>query len=131
MITLARTTSFLLNVPRSRPALRPIFASRTYALSRFPERNTGSSRQRRRVTARERSSKESSENETTSYEERPSSAESLLWVESQRGPFSDPEDGLKRLLLGNDELVVTRWAKALLLLHVLSSSSLPPSSAGR
>ena len=108
MTTLTRTTSLLLNLPRYRPALRPLLASRSYALSRFPERNTGSSRQRPRFTARDRSGNRPFGYEDSSYEERPSSEESPLWGESQRGPFSDPEEGLKRLLLYNDELVVTR-----------------------
>ena len=109
MTTLARTTSLLLNLPRYRPALRPLLASRrTYALSRFPERNTGSSRQRPRITARERPEIRPFKDEDPTYEERPSSEASPLWDESQRGPFSDPEEGLKRLLLYNDELVVTR-----------------------
>lgn len=108
MTTYFRTTSLLLNLPRYRPALRPLFANRTYALSRFPERNTGSSRQRPRVTSKAGLKKGPLDNEDPSYEERPSSQESPLWAESQRGPFSDPKEGLKRLLLGNDELVVTR-----------------------
>ena len=108
MNSLARTTSLLSNLPRYRPTLRPLLASRAYALSRFPERNTGSSRQRPRITGRERSGNRAFEYEKSTYEERPSSEESPLWGESQRGPFSDPEEGLKRLLLYNEELVVTR-----------------------
>lgn len=46
-------------------------------------------------------------------EERPSFEQSPLWEESQRPPLSDPEIGLKKLLLGHDQLVVTRQLEML------------------
>ncbi|TFY59469.1 hypothetical protein EVJ58_g5764 [Rhodofomes roseus] len=114
MTALARSTSLLLNLPRTPSVLRPLVSSRAYALSRFPERGTGASRQRPRVTPlRASSSRDPNEFNGSSYEDRPSSEESPLWDESQRGPFSDPEDGLKRLLLGHEELVVTRQIEML------------------
>ncbi len=49
------------------------------------------------------------------YEERPSAEESPLWEQSARPPASNPEDGLKRLLMQNDNLIVTRCALAALM----------------
>lgn len=40
----------------------------------------------------------------------PEQEESPLWQASQRPPASDPEEGLHRLLMDNDLLVVTRYA---------------------
>ena len=39
---------------------------------------------------------------------RPEQEESPLWEASRRPPSSDPEEGLKRLLMDNDLLIVTR-----------------------
>ncbi|KAH9934681.1 Scramblase-domain-containing protein [Fomitopsis serialis] len=113
MIVLARSTGLLLKLPRAQSVLRPLVLSRAYALSRFPERGTGSSRQRPRVTLRAESARGPHGFDSPPQEDRPSSEESPLWDESQRGPFSDPEDGLKRLLLGHEELVVTRQIEML------------------
>ncbi|KZT68179.1 Scramblase-domain-containing protein [Daedalea quercina L-15889] len=114
MNPLSRSTSLLLNLPRCQPILRPLVSSRAYALSRFPERNIGNGRRRSRVTPlRARLSRGPTGSDDTSYEERPSTEESPLWDESQRGPFSDPEEGLKKLLLGHEELVITRQMEML------------------
>lgn len=42
-------------------------------------------------------------------QQRASQDDSPLWRGSQRAPNSDPEQGLKRLLMENDLLVVTRY----------------------
>ena len=39
---------------------------------------------------------------------RPEQEETPLWEASRRPPSSDPEEGLKRLLMDNDLLIVTR-----------------------
>jgi len=113
MTALARSTRLLSNLPRTQSVLRPLVPSRAYALSRFPERGTGASRQRPRVTLRAELSRGPQGFDSPPQEDRPSTEESPLWDESQRGPFSDPENGLKRLLLGHDELVITRQIEML------------------
>lgn len=41
-------------------------------------------------------------------ESEPSKEESQLWRTSQRPPASDPEEGLRRLLMDNQVLVIER-----------------------
>ncbi|KAF9239583.1 Scramblase-domain-containing protein [Melanogaster broomeanus] len=91
---------------------------RLYALSRFPQRSTGFGRP---STARSNNSSrslresycEDKSRTTFDYEKQPSVDQSQLWQTSMRRPTSDPEIGLKRLLLNNDELVVTRQLEML------------------
>lgn len=49
----------------------------------------------------------------------PEQEESPLWQTSQRPPASDPEDGLNRLLMNNDLLIVTRYAQCIMLCYSL------------
>jgi len=51
--------------------------------------------------------------EDSTDQDRASSEQSPLWEASQRPPVSNPEDGLKRLLLGHDQLVITRQIEML------------------
>jgi hypothetical protein len=92
---------------------KPAFSAtrRAYALSRFPPRNPGVGRKRQHVA------KDSHLNgtlhfrhtrEEVPHEEKPSSEESPLWQESARSVNSDPGEGLKRLLMSHESLVVTR-----------------------
>lgn len=90
---------------------------RTYALSRFdPERRPGVGRVRPKVTPvssprRTRDpSYPSEEPFSTSEAHRAFETDlnSPLWEASQRVPTSDPEQGLKTLLMDNDLLVITR-----------------------
>jgi hypothetical protein len=82
---------------------------RSYALSRFPERNPGVSRKSRRSAA-PRSSSWTEPLQHSQHEDRPSAVQSGLWEEaSQRTPAGDPKKGLDRLLLQNETLVITRW----------------------
>lgn len=46
--------------------------------------------------------------EEVPHEEKPSSEVSALWQESARPVNSDPAEGLKRLLMTHESLVVTR-----------------------
>ncbi|KDQ60670.1 hypothetical protein JAAARDRAFT_31650 [Jaapia argillacea MUCL 33604] len=81
----------------------PQFLSRTYALSRFPDKTPGGTRARnppKRAAPRPEPVQE--------FEAKPSSEESPLWEETMRPPSSDPEEGLRRLLMNNDSLVITR-----------------------
>ncbi|KAI0673066.1 Scramblase-domain-containing protein [Trametes maxima] len=46
-------------------------------------------------------------------EEQPSASQSPLWEESVRVPASDPEDSLRRLLMDNNRLIITRQIEML------------------
>lgn len=90
---------------------------RGYALSRFPSRRTGFGRtpSAGRKPTQETVLSDSAQDETYgpgssrfTYEEQPSVHDSQLWDASQRMPSSNPEEGLKHLLLNNNTLVVTR-----------------------
>lgn len=98
-------------------ALRQIAARpgcRSYALSRFTTPRTGVSRARRIPSARVSGSSEPASLTPRSppppREDTPSGEESLLWHASQRPPNSNAADGLKKLLLGSNTLVIERWA---------------------
>lgn len=83
---------------------------RLYALSRFPHRTTGFGRNSRGNMSRRSQSDPPSEDRlwtSSDSEEKPSVDHSQLWRQSMRST-ADPEAGLKRLLVKNDELVVTR-----------------------
>ncbi|KAF8078084.1 Scramblase-domain-containing protein [Lyophyllum atratum] len=70
----------------------------TYALSRFPQRPTGASRTRHALQP-------PPPPESVPREETPSEEQSQLWHASQRPPSSNPDEGLRRLLLENDTLI--------------------------
>ncbi|KAH8106761.1 Scramblase-domain-containing protein [Cristinia sonorae] len=84
---------------------------RTYALSRFEQRSPGSGRVRPVVSSK--LTRPSTRAEATPSEDKPSIEESELWETSQRPPASDPEEGLRRLLMENDQLIVTRQVEML------------------
>ncbi|EIN07750.1 Scramblase-domain-containing protein [Punctularia strigosozonata HHB-11173 SS5] len=72
---------------------------RSYALSRFPtDKGPGGYRQR---------------SPELPIEEKPSIEQSDLWEQSLRRPSINPEEGLRKLLLYNDVLVVTRQIEML------------------
>ncbi|ETW85743.1 hypothetical protein HETIRDRAFT_470895 [Heterobasidion irregulare TC 32-1] len=77
----------------------PSIYSRKYALSRFPDRKPGVGR-----FSSKRGFKQESD---------PSTGETSLWKESQRRPVGHSEEGIKRLLLGNNTLTVTRQLEML------------------
>ena len=86
---------------------------RTYALSRFPQRSPGVGRRRQHVendNYRSSTSGFKPAHEEVPREEQPSSEMSPLWQESARSINSDPAEGLKRLLMTHESLVVTRLA---------------------
>ncbi|RPD80232.1 Scramblase-domain-containing protein [Lentinus tigrinus ALCF2SS1-7] len=86
--------------PPHLPALGSVLTTRTYAFSRFEKSRPGVGRERPRSSQ-------------FTYEERPSAEESPLWEQSVRPPASNPEDGLRRLLMQHDSLVVTRQIEML------------------
>lgn len=87
---------------------RPTAVSyRAYALSRFPERRPGVGRNRW-PTQNGTDRKQADERHEFEAEPEPSAEESPLWAASQRPPSDDPEEGIRRLLLSNETLVVTR-----------------------
>ncbi|RDX56601.1 Scramblase-domain-containing protein [Lentinus brumalis] len=97
----------------SRPAaLGTVLTARTYAFSRFDKPRPGVGRERPRVNPLHRRSTDA-ESPKFAYEERPSVEESPLWEQSARLPASNPEEGLKRLLMQNDNLIVTRQIEML------------------
>ena len=86
---------------------------RTYALSRFPQRSPGVGRRRQHVendNYRGSTSRFKPAREEVPREDKPSSEASPLWQESARSFKSDPAEGLRRLLMTHDSLVVTRLA---------------------
>lgn len=119
----ARTSLTVLRRP-SRTLLSFGGQSRGYALSRFPEpRRPGGSRQTRSSLQRPSKSAEQ-ETDTFRVEQRPSTEESPLWQASQREPASDPAEGMRRLLMENDLLVITRYVEESLVPAVASGSRL-------
>ncbi|KZT11288.1 Scramblase-domain-containing protein [Laetiporus sulphureus 93-53] len=116
---LARNIATAHCLPRCFPARHVLLCRefrRHYALSRFPDRAPGGSRRRPRIDPLEKRSRlhpESGAFQGFPYEEQPSVEQSPLWEASRREPFSDPEEGLKQLLLGHNQLVVTRQIEML------------------
>ncbi|KAI0797633.1 Scramblase-domain-containing protein [Abortiporus biennis] len=93
-------------------------ATRSYAWTRHEERKLpGGGRTRPRVSRKETDServeRESQPYSPYGYEEKPSSDESQLWGTSQRPPSSNPEEGLRNLLMSNQRLIVTRQIEML------------------
>ncbi|PFH50084.1 hypothetical protein AMATHDRAFT_4329 [Amanita thiersii Skay4041] len=87
---------------------------RTYALSRFPNRPTGSARQRQVSPKKVDPFAHSSSNyRQTLREEVPSGDDSKLWHTSQRLPTSDPEQGVYELLMGHKALIIERQIEML------------------
>ncbi|KAG0705349.1 Scramblase-domain-containing protein [Suillus ampliporus] len=105
--------------PRSIAFLHPAQCfQRGYAFSRFPERRTGFGRSSGRkptqgtMTSAQDAGQQTYESQFT-YDEQPSAHDSQLWGSNQRMPSSNPEGGLKRLLLDNNTLVITRQLEML------------------
>ncbi len=91
--------------------------TRGYARSRYSERNPGVGRSRdrpERLLNNRPIRDDPPLQEQYTYgsafksEQQPSAEESPLWEASQRPPASNPEEGLRKILLENDVLVVTR-----------------------
>jgi len=104
--------------PTFRPRICSQVLARSYALSRHEQRPAGGGRTRPKLSRRETPNEQSPYGESQSYkssgyEENPPSERSPLWEASQRPPASNPEDGLRRLLLGNERLVITRQIEML------------------
>ncbi|GBE82046.1 Phospholipid scramblase family protein [Sparassis crispa] len=107
MFALGRGSRTLLSAARPADAVSSIFC-RTYALSRFPERRPGTGRIRSEASLNDIRSRENSGRRGPINDELPTYDRSPLWEASKRAPVSDPEAGLKRLLLDNNQLVITR-----------------------
>ena len=92
---------------------------RNYARSRYPERNPGVGRSRdnpeRLLNNRRTQDDTQQQQEEGAFwspfrqEQQPSVEDSPLWESSQRPPSSNPQEGLQKLLLENNTLVVTRY----------------------
>lgn len=80
--------------------------ARGYARSRYPDSGPGTSRTRERAEPSLKRRRPFEQDEQ--HEQQPSVEESPLWQASQRPPAGNPEEGLKRLLMDNEQLVVTR-----------------------
>ncbi|KAI0328535.1 Scramblase-domain-containing protein [Cubamyces sp. BRFM 1775] len=114
----------------------PLLCTRTYAFSRFEKPRPGVGRERPkldRANVKERveptpdPSTEpaqppfgfwpfqnvSSNSGPLPREEQPSASQSPLWEESMRTPASNPEEGMHKLLMENDRLIVTRYIEML------------------
>ncbi|KAI0341753.1 Scramblase-domain-containing protein [Trametopsis cervina] len=119
----ARVYRTYATLQRACPPLNPPSrSSRAYAHSRFSDKRPGVGRTRvhseklygRRVERRE---------DDFATEQEPSVQESPLWQTSQRPPTSNPEEGLKTLLLQNDVLVITRQIEMLNILAGFEQSN--------
>jgi len=91
----------------------PYATRRTYALSRFSQRSPGVGRRRQHIendNYRKGTSGSRAAREEVPHEDQPSSETSPLWQESVRSINSDPAEGLRRLLMTHESLVVTRSA---------------------
>ncbi|KAI0720934.1 Scramblase-domain-containing protein [Cerioporus squamosus] len=84
------------------PALGSVLTARSYAFSRFEKTRPGVGRERPRVHPLHRRDAQA-ESPQFKHEERP----------ALRPPASNPEDGLRRLLMQNDNLIVTRQIEML------------------
>jgi hypothetical protein len=95
---------------------------RTYALSRFPQRTTGTGR-RRDAPLRKPSRPTIEETlygtDGMKHEEKPSIDDWPTWQESVHRISRDPDDGLRRLL-SHDTLVVTRSVVHIVISVILS-----------
>lgn len=85
-----------------RPLVGVCLPHRSYAFSRFPDRDVGTRRKRPTISST-RPTRESVEEES-------SVDESQLWRTSTRPPASDSREGLERLLLHDDTLIIERSA---------------------
>ncbi|CAL1704975.1 unnamed protein product [Somion occarium] len=85
---------------------------RTYALSRFEERRAGVGRTRPKITPRSTLSEKQGIPEDDAFKssgfDKSSDESSPLWEASQRPPVNNPEEGLRTLLMQNDQLIITR-----------------------
>ena len=109
------TTTFLSCSRHSpRPFTQIFYATRrNYAPSRSPQRSPGVGRRRQHVendNYRGATSRSRPAREQVPHEDQPSSETSSLWQESARSISSDPAEGLRRLLMTHESLVVTRFA---------------------
>ncbi|KAI0818518.1 Scramblase-domain-containing protein [Irpex lacteus] len=96
--------------------------TRGYARSRYSEKNPGVGRSRDRPERLSNSrpirddippQEQYTYGSAFKSEQQPSAEESPLWETSQRPPASNPEEGLRKILLENDVLVVTRQIEML------------------
>ncbi|KAI0780774.1 Scramblase-domain-containing protein [Trametes elegans] len=130
--TSSRHLSQLVARPASRLPAAPLQFTRTYAFSRFEKPRPGVGRERPKLdplNARKQVKSSSdpaseppppefgfwnaSSGGTFAREEQPSAAQSPLWEETVRTPASNPEEGMHRLLMENNRLIVTRQIEML------------------
>ncbi|KAI0831471.1 Scramblase-domain-containing protein [Trametes gibbosa] len=129
----SRHVTHLARTPSSRSPSISLQCTRAYALSRFERPRPGVGRERPKVSPRKRgeqpseSTPEPPPQESSSWpfqnassgggpfarEDKPSADHSPLWEGSVRAPASNPEEGLQRLLMNNDKLIVTRQIEML------------------
>lgn len=89
-------------------------ACRTFALSRFPTRRTiGAGRSRETLKPFRRTTRGQSQDDSQPMEVTPSAEESRIWHTSQRPPTSNTEEGLQKLLMQNDTLIIERQLEML------------------
>ncbi|TCD66687.1 hypothetical protein EIP91_001041 [Steccherinum ochraceum] len=117
---LSRRLGVCLTKPVFKPPRTPpswLVGHRNYARSRFEERNPGTSRSRPNLSPRDPRTRpqreDSTYDSTLGHEQQPSVSESAIWEASQRPPAGDPEEGMRRLLMDNDLLIVERQIEML------------------
>ncbi|KAG5645924.1 hypothetical protein DXG03_005071 [Asterophora parasitica] len=90
---------------------RQLVQRRSYAISRFPTRQAGPSRSRNKPPLNHLRKPPP---DSGPHEDFPSTDKSQLWhTTSQRPPTDNPGDGLRKLLLGNNTLIVERQIEML------------------
>ncbi|OJT14600.1 Phospholipid scramblase family protein [Trametes pubescens] len=104
------------------PSNTPLQCTRAYALSRFERPRPGVGRQRPKLDAQQARRRDDAASDVSpdpplfqassggpfAREDQPSAAQSPLWEESMRAPASNPEESLRRLLMDNSRLIITR-----------------------
>lgn len=109
LLARGKCTPIPLNRPHAAVHLTRGYASR----SRFPDKTPGTGRARERPQKLHNQKTQEARPQTQAgfhprFEEQPSAEQSPLWEASQRPPASNPREGLQKLLLENNLLVVTR-----------------------
>ncbi|KAA1474857.1 Scramblase-domain-containing protein [Dentipellis sp. KUC8613] len=101
--------------PLARHSAFRILPVRSYALSRFPDRGPAGGRVRKPPSPAvpRKTAADSEHSSPWEHEDVSSGSTSRLWQESGNRSIVDTEDGLTKLLLENDTLVVTRQLEML------------------
>lgn len=111
---LLSNSAFSLQRYSSRPLTTRYQPWRSYALSRFSNRRaTGAGRSRETVKSANPPLTRQRPDNPQPLEDTPSDDESRMWHTAQRPPTSNSQEGLQRLLMQNDTLIIERYSDIL------------------